>query len=202
MSFFPPDPVMPEYEEGHSARMPWWGPPDDEVPVMFAAPHVLAATEHVSMALVGVHVYREGLDFRVERRLRRAGLPAAEWQNLSSRFMENWHGESGEDAMAARLRFGLVLGDGERVFGDPLFFPGGDPMTPPEGHRLARNGGGGGGDGQTYSSNDGLWLWPAPPEGPIELVAQWPGFGLGEAHVTLDAAPLLALMPQVERFWD
>ncbi|WP_194421464.1 hypothetical protein [Microbacterium abyssi] len=202
MTFFPPDPEIPEPEERESNQPRWWSAPEDELPSLFPASEILATTDHVAIALMGAAVYSDGVEFRIERRLRRNGLPAREWNELCGTFMEHqpWGGPSDP---GGRLRFGLVLGDGERVLADhSRFFGDGDPMVAPTHHTLNRRGGGGGGDGNSYSGSDGLWLWPAPPPGPIELVVQWPSFGIDERHVILDGNGMLELMPHARRFWS
>lgn len=201
MTFFPSDPEMPEPEETESRQLPWWSAPEDEMPAMFPVSAVLASTDHVAIALIGAAVYRDGVEFRVERRLRRNGLPMREWNELCATFMEHalWGGRSAQEG---RLRFGLVLGDGERVLADtPPSVGGSDPTVEPQGHSLSRRGGGGGGGGSFYSGSDGLWLWPAPPAGPIELVMQWPALGIGEQRVTLDATEMLVLASRAQPFW-
>jgi hypothetical protein len=201
MSFFPPDPEMPEPEEGDWTPPPWAGPPEDELPAVVPVSEILATTEHVAIALIGVHVHREGIELRLERRLRRNGLSTREWHELCAVFMEHWPTAGMQDPQD-RLRFGVVLGDGERVLADEWPHPGmGDPSEDPSRHRLTRRGGGGGGSGSTYSSTDGLWLWPAPPAGAIELVMQWPALGIDERRTILDANAMLELVPSAKPFW-
>lgn len=200
MTFFPPDPEVPELDEPEHSMPAWWGPPGDELPVLLPVGEILAATEHVSIALIGALVHREGVELRVERRLRRHGLPLRAWNDLVGRFTE--HGMFGppEDP-AARLRFGLVLGDGEQVLDGSPFVPGADPSTPPERHSLTRNGGGGGGGGSSYSGSDALWLWPLPPEGPVELVMQWPALGIDETRAVLDGSSIRELAQRAAPLW-
>lgn len=190
MSSFFTDPEHPEPDEPTQPDRPaWWGPPDDELPALVPAIEVLATTPHLSIALAGAAVYREGLELRIERRLRRGELPATDWHRLVAAFMEQGMLPTPEEP-AARLRFGLVLGDGTRVLDDQLFRPGGDPMERPEGHTLMRTGGGGGGGDRSYSGSETLWLWPLPPEGPLELVMQWPALGVAETRAVLDGTEI------------
>lgn len=201
MSFFPPDPDLPEPEDSDWSQPPWAAPPEDELPAVLPASEILATTDHVAIALIGVHVHRDGIELRLERRLRRNGLPIREWHELCATFMEHWPMGGLQDPQG-RLRFGLVLGDGERVVADD--WPHQGIGGPPEGstrHRLTRRGGGGGGSGSTYSATDGLWLWPAPPGGVIELVMQWPTLGIDERRTILDATAMLELAPRATPFW-
>lgn len=103
--------------------------------------------------------------------------------------------------LAERLRFGAVLANGETAFADAFPFYGGDPMAEPEGHSLSRRQQGGGGGGNTYASADHLWLWPLPPSGPIELVMQWPAFGIGETRSIIDGRMLPELAADARPYW-
>ena len=201
MSFFPPDPEFPEPEEAESSQPPWWAAPEDELPALFPVSELIAVTDYVAIALVGAFVYRDGIELRIERRLRRTGLPLGEWNELCATFMEHWP-MGGRSDQQGRLRFGLILGDGERVVLDSPFFGGVDPSVKPEGHTLARRQGGGGGGGSTYSATDSLWVWPMPPEGSMELVMQWPALDVGERRVHLDATQMRRLALQAKPLWD
>ncbi len=200
MAFFPPDPEVPETDEPEHSMPRWWGPPDDELPVLLPVGEILAATEHVSIALIGAFVHREGVELRIERRLRRRDLPLRAWNDLAGRFAEHGMFGTPEDP-TTRLRFGVVLGDGEQVLDGSPFVPGADPSTPPDGHSLMRTGGGGGGGGRSYSGSDGLWLWPLPPDGPMELVMQWPALGIDETRAVLDGSSIRELAQRAAPLW-
>lgn len=202
MSFFPPDPEMPELDETAPERQPSWQAADDELPVLLPISETLAANDHLALGLFGVAVYSDGVEFRLEGRLRRNEIPAQEWNELVTDFVG--HGSMGAPTNpAGRLRFGLVLGDGEKVLAEGFpFFGGDDPASAPEGHTLTRNNSGAGGGSHGYSSSDRLWLYPLPPEGPIEFVLQWPALGVEERRVVLDGSAMRALAARVERFWD
>ncbi|HWV50434.1 MAG TPA: hypothetical protein VN035_13345 [Microbacterium sp.] len=203
MSFFPPDPEIPEPDDDMESNSPrWWAPPEDEVPALAPVSEILAITDHVAIALIGAAVFRDGVEFRVERRLRRHGLASAEWNELCATFMEHhpWGGPSGAQG---RLRFGLVLGDGQKVLldGGGRFTGDFDPTAEPRSHVLSRHGGSGGGSNGYFSGSDSLWLWPLPPSGPIEFVLQWPALGIGEARTILDGSELAACAPRATSLW-
>ncbi|MFD5225288.1 hypothetical protein ACFWHT_06660 [Microbacterium sp. NPDC058342] len=200
MTFFPPDPEIPEPEEVESPQPGWWQAPEDELPVLLPVSEILAATDHVAIALIGVAVHREGVELRVERRLRRNGLPLAEWNELCGVFMEHMS-FGGPVDRAGRLRFGVVLSDGEKVIEASPFFSGGDPMAEPEGHTLSRREQGGGGGGSAYGSADHLWLWPLPSAGQVELVMQWPALGIEETRTALDFSTVPELAASARPFW-
>lgn len=201
-SFFSAEPEHPEADEPTQPDTPpWWGPPDDELPAIVPATEVLATTPHLRIALAGAFVHREGVELRIERRLRRGELPAADWHRLVAAFME--HGPMpGPEDPAARLRFGLVLGDGTRVLDDQLFRPRSDPMERPAGHTLMRTGGGAGGGDRSFSGSETLWLWPLPPEGPLELVMQWPALGVDETRAVLDGTAIRRRADDAVALWS
>lgn len=201
MTFFPADSESSESPEpGVPERPRWWGPPDDELPALLPAREVLGTTEHAAVALIGAFVHSDGVGLLLERRLRRGDLPRRKWQRLLTDFAE--HGMFGEpEDPATRLRFGVVLGDGEQVLDSRSFDAEVDPIATPDRHLLTRTGGNGGGGDHAYSSSETLWLWPLPPPGPIELVMQWPALGMGEARAVLDGGRIRELAQQVVPLW-
>lgn len=191
MAFFPPDPPFPEYEEPE--RDPRWSPPDDEVAVAVGEPCVLARTEQLALVFRGADVYRDGVELRVDRVLRREETALEEWTTMTSLFME--HGVGG---VGGRLRFGVVLPDGTAVLeGRPWDGADGGSTGP----TLTRRGGGGGGGGRTYAGHDGLWLHPLPQDGPLELVFQWPDLGIAETHVVIELPGLTEAAERVIPVW-
>lgn len=201
MSFFPPDPEMPEPEETEPERQPWWQAAEDELPVLLPVSETLAVNEHLALGLFGVAVYSDGVEFRLEGRLRRNGMPVREWNEACADFVG--HNPLGGPAHpSGRLRYGLVLGDGEKVLAESFPFGGDGASADQKAHSLSRNSGGGSGGSHTYSSTDRLWLWPLPPEGPIEFVMQWPALGVEERSVVLDGSAMRDLAARVQRFWN
>lgn len=201
MNFFPPDPEMPEPDESEQERQPSWQAADDELPVLLPVAETLAVTDHLALGLLGVAVYSDGVEFRLEGRLRRQGIPPRDWSELCAEFVG--HGPLGTAPQpAGRLRFGLVLGDGEKVLSEGFpFFRSADPSAERGVHTLVRNSNGASGGGQTYVSSDRLWLHPLPPDGPIEFVLQWPALGVDERRVVLDGSAMRSSASRVQRFW-
>lgn len=190
---------MPEQDDIEPPQPRWWQAPENELPILVAAPEILAATEHVAVAVAGVAVYSDGIELRVERRLRRNGVPLKQWNELAGSFME--HMGYGSANPEGRFRVGMVLADGTKVTDTSPFFGGGDPTAEPDGYTLTRREQGGGGGPHAYSSADHLWLWPLPPDGEIEVVAQWPTFGIGETHVSIDVGAVSDLSTRARPFW-
>ncbi|MGO4593604.1 hypothetical protein AB4Z18_07255 [Leifsonia sp. 2TAF2] len=194
MSFFPPDPPEDDTESGEHVAAPWWKPSDDELAAIFPIGETIASNDTVALILSMARVYSNGVEFLIDRRIRRAGRSRQEWQGLQFRMHDHFGGWDPK-----RLRYGVVLGDGQQLIAD--IGPGMFGVTP-EKHSLTRSGGGGGGGEDTYRFDDGMWLWPLPPEGPLEVVVQWPAFDIPESHVVLDSAPLLQLASQARPVWS
>lgn len=196
--FFPADPPAdPEPIPERPERRPSFEPSEDELPVPFALAEVLARGEDVVLVLTGARVFSDGVEFLVERYLRRGEQDERTWQARHQQFAEHWSRGALEPD---RLRWGLGLGDGERVFAEDRF---GMPAEAEEGgYTLRLNGGGGGGGSRSYTSHHQLWLHPLPPEGPLEFVVQWPAFGIPESRVLLDGGRLRALAAEVRPLWD
>lgn len=203
MAFFPPDPEIPDpdHDENEYVQPPWVAAPEDELPALHPAAAILARTEYTAIALIGIAVYREGVEFQISRRLRRNGLPSDAWHDMTAAFMGQHHPWGRAADTAEHLRFGVLLGDGQQLVADgfPFERPGEEP---PRGHRLSRSSGGSGGGGRSFSGTDRLWLWPAPPPGPLELVMQWPALGIEESRTTLDTDEMIALASRAHPFWS
>lgn len=195
MSFFPPDPTddEPQPEPEHNPR---WKPSDDELPRLFPVSEVLALTDNVAIVVMGARVYSDGIEILIERRLRRGDRSKQEWQ-LVQWGSHGLHGLPSPD----RLRYGVALSDGQHVLVDNFAGFAGDDRHDESRHTLFPTNGSGSGTGDHHSYEDGLWLWPLPPLGTIEIVAQWPEQGVLESRVVLDTAPLLELAGSVRSLW-
>ncbi|MGC0370329.1 hypothetical protein RKD05_002581 [Microbacterium sp. SLBN-111] len=198
-SFFPPDrPANDEpMDDRVPERVPAFEPPSDELAVPIATSTILGRGDDVVIVLAGARVHSDGVEFLVDRYLRRGGRDARQWHLIQMDFAGHW-GMSlpGPD----RLRFGLALGNGERLFIDDRFA--GSESDEPGGHTLRMTGHGGSGGEDRYTLHDGLWLWPLPPDGPLELVVQWPAFGIPETRAVLDGTELRSLAGGVRPIWE
>lgn len=198
MDFFPddsPDDDQNQFDQVDE-RTPSFEPPRDELPALFAVSEVIGRGDDVVVALTGVRVYSDGVELLVDRHLRRSTRDPREWQLAQMDFSGHWGpAMNGSD----RLRWGLVLGDGRRLFTDGRFgMPGTETL---EGHTVRMTGGGGSGGAESSTMHDGLWLWPLPPEGPLELVLQWLAFGIEESRVIVDGGQLRAMAASVTPLW-
>lgn len=200
VTFFPPDPApdRPEIDDEPPVRMPWWNAPSDEIPALVPVTRVLAVTPHVAISLIGVHVYGDGLELQVYRRLRRGDLGRDEWSDLTGKFTEHW---PGGQAGSGRLRYGAELASGDHVIaGQPGFDidMSGSPARRPS---LAQGGGNGNGDGHTYAMSDLLWLWPLPPDGALDIVVQWTALGIAETRTALEPTRYSELAARSTKLW-
>ena len=193
MNFFPPDPPEDETEGPDHVQAPWWKPSDGELGAVFPIGETIALTDNVALILTAARVYGNGVEFLVDRRIRRRSTSRREWHELQSR-MHDHFGRFDPD----RLRYGVVLGDGQQLI---LDLPTGPYGATPEKHGLVQSRGGGSGSEDFYTYEDGMWLFPLPPEGPLEIVAQWPAFDVPESHVVLDSAPLRELAAKARPVW-
>jgi hypothetical protein len=194
VSFFPADPPEDEIDDAGHQPAPWWKPSDDELAAIFPINERIAINDSVALILTMAKVYSNGVEFVVERRIRRGNASRSEWREMQS----SVHGHFVRFD-PDRLRYGVVLGDGQQLILDQ---PPGMYGVAPEKHGLSQTGGGGGGGEDSYRFDDGMWLWPLPPAGPVEIVAQWPAFGIPESHVVLNSASLIELASQARSVWD
>ena len=193
-SFFPPPGPEPDPPE-QPAVPPWFQPPQDEFPARVLVREFLAQTPGTALIVSHVDVYSVGIRIKVDWELRRVGDEISDWQSIGIPAFAR----PGTDAGSV-LRFGLALPNGtvvttvdrgiRRSFTDE-----------PQGWSLLDQMNGSGGDDRRYSGASGLWLWPLPPPGPIELVAEWGARGVTESRLILDGAALLARVGDVRPLW-
>jgi hypothetical protein len=193
VSFFPTDPPEDETEGADHVVEPWWKPSDEERPAIFPIGETIAINDNVALILTMARVYTNGVEFVIDRRIRRGSASRQEWREMQSAIHNHFAYFDPE-----RVRYGVVLGDGQQLIAD--LGPGMYGSTPDK-HSLTPSGGGGGGGEDTYRFDDGMWLWPLPPEGPLEVVVQWLAFDVAESHVVLDSAPLIALASRARPAW-
>ncbi|BDZ48272.1 hypothetical protein GCM10025867_05130 [Frondihabitans sucicola] len=198
MTFFEPDPAIPDVEADEPERDPRSEPAFDELAAIAPINALLAANEHVAIALAAVRVFSDGVEFSLERRMRRHGMSRADFRRLT----EERRIMSDDEARASRLRYGVLLADGQRLTGNrPRFQEVEDAALSTDQHSLVTIGGSDGGSDSRYAHRDGLWLHPLPPAGPIELVTQWPFAGIEESRVQIDADLILTVVPHVRHLW-
>jgi hypothetical protein len=96
------------------------------------------------------------------------------------------------------FRFGVEFSDGSKATtlgGHPFEFEGDQP--PPGPVLMERGGSGGGGDWE-----QGYWVWPLPPEGPLAFVCEWPAKGIPLTRHEIDAKVVRDSAAEVEVLWE
>ncbi len=156
-------------------------PPENELPVSLPQNLLVARTDDVAVALLGLQVSSTGVAFELTVRVR----PSAR-ADLGHRLQELvWHRGRG----TAPFLVGVELADGRRGSTVPgrssedVFF---------------HSRGGSGGDS---SIEQRWWLSPLPPEGPLTVVVRCPELGIGETSVELDGTAIRRAAEQVVELW-
>jgi hypothetical protein len=159
-------------------------PPDNEMPVAVPLNVLLARTDALAIAVLGASVYSTGIAFDLVVRLRSSrdeaefGLDGLIWR----------HGPRARDE---GLLFGVEFADGQRATnlhqGPPA---GAGPLLS-----------GRGGSGGQRSIEQGWWLTPVPPVGPLRFVVRCPALGVEETVTEVDVTPLNRASRDVVELW-
>lgn len=196
-SFFPPPSPEPEPEPPAQVSPPWLQPPADEYPARLLVREFLAQTDGTALAVSHVDVYSTGLLIKIDWELRRLDESRADWQLATG--MGGFGLDSGDSE--SERRFGLAFADGSVVTTVDRRRTRVRFDEEPTGWSLMDHGGGGGGGDRRYSSSSRLWLWPLPPAGPIELVAEWKARGINEVRMVVDGSALRDMVTNVRSLW-
>jgi hypothetical protein len=140
---------------------------------------LLAQTEAVAVAVIGVWAFTAGFEFWVSAQFHHAQPPA--------------HGDMSPQESA---HIGLQFADGRKaanVTSGPE--PAGETGAP--GLVLSTLGLGGGLRHRNWS----YCVWPLPPPGPVTFVCAWAAAGIPEAHASLGAQPILDAAGRSVRLW-
>jgi hypothetical protein len=158
-------------------------------------PRIIARTDRVVLTTSIIEVFSAGARIPVETVVRRRDESQYDWQlRMMGRYPDGSPGADG-------LRLGVELSDGSRLGSDLDPFPMRPHLEDPETAVLMNHGGGGGGDDHRWNLTHQLWLWPLPPPGTLDLVAEWRALGVPESRVTLDASAIRAATGDVQRLW-
>ena len=184
MSFFPP---LPEPEPRHEPPRQYpvfpGQPPENWLPGLVPWCVVLARTDDTVVALTQAAAYPQGVALTVTM-LQRPGTEA--------RGHPHWQMEG----TATMLRVGALFADGRRALVDDTFVPPGVEVDGSTAHLTPQEGNGGG-----LTSRQSYWLWPLPPAGPLGVYCEWPGRGIPETKVELDAGDLVAAAARAVELW-
>jgi hypothetical protein len=163
---------------------------------------VLAKTDSVAIAVLGVAAFRKGIDFRLSVRRRPRQRDAEDEEDIDPFF--EWHPlrrqvRPGQDLPPELLRFGVQFSDGRKATTVGLFETEGlvrPPEAPPS--PVLMQGGGHGGGGEWESD---FWLWPLPPPGPFAFVVEWPREQIALTRQEVDADIFVDASSRSEVLW-
>jgi hypothetical protein len=93
------------------------------------------------------------------------------------------------------FRFGLQFSDGARV--TTLSWEPPPPNLTPEGPVMWPASGRGGG----RCWDQGYWVWPLPPDGPLAFVCEWPAYGVALSKIEIDGGQILEAAARAEILW-
>jgi hypothetical protein len=173
--------------------------PDNELPGVTPVGLVLGRTEELAVGITAVEAYTGGFSFKLAVRLRTERVGG-----LGHRLYELIAGHSHPDAEPPaadeRLLLGLEYADGRVATNiNPMPWPA-DPRAgelAEDEVMLAQSEGGGGG----RSFDQGYWVTPLPPPGPLAFVCAWPVLGIAESRTTVDAALIIEAAARAQVLW-
>jgi hypothetical protein len=184
--FFEAPPPQPEALVEEAEGPAWFTSPRGVLPCSIPLNEIIARNDKVVIAVSGAVAYGSGFELSVVVFLGRD--PSLRLSDPFNNRPEDSHG--GGDLAPEMLRFGLEYGDGRKSANTnarPQYDDGeADPGHPT---LVARGGRGGGRQWQ-----QDFWCWPLPPEGPLQLVCEWPSMEIPltrreiEARLILDGA--------------
>lgn len=194
MSFFePPSPQAPRQPD--QPQPAWIGPAENVLAASVGIEVVLARTGDVGIGVSGFVAEPNGVSFLLDFRRRFGAFPDIEW-------WQPWLPDPPTGPRdASEFRFGVQLADGRKVttlhaFGDP---EAADPTCASPPPRLVPRGGSG---GAQHSFQQGYWLWPLPPPGPLAFVCEWQAVGIPLTRVEVDATPVIAGAARATLLWE
>jgi hypothetical protein len=137
---------------------------------------VLAQSEQAAVYIGRCAAYPTGLEFELHV------IASARAGDLDPSLNGIYHHPGRGSTYDEMLRFGVAFADGRKASNLEGFTPCGEQ---PEGPVLWGMGGGGGGG----RWQQGFWMWPLPPRGPLTFVCEWPAAQIAQARVEIDSAP-------------
>lgn len=153
------------------------GPPHGVLPGVAPIELVIASNARAAVYVGRCSAYATG--FELEVRV----LVAAE-ADLDPSLNGPHHYPGSGSNYDEMLKFGLEFSDGRKVTNVGWHLAGaGEPEEP-----VLWSMGGGGGGGRW---EQGFWVWPLPPAGPLAFVCEWPAAGIALSRAETDAEQLL-----------
>jgi hypothetical protein len=159
--------------------------PENEIPVAVPLNTVLARTDDIALALLGLQVYSTGLSVDLALRAR---VPPTGPQRDLGQFL------FGPPHRTAGLLVGLEFADGRRITNTGPPFAG---ATDEDGFVFHP----GGGSGGTLAADQSWWLSPLPPAGPLRIVVRCEPLGIAETSTVIDGTAIVQAAARVVELW-
>ncbi|UKD58377.1 hypothetical protein L3Q65_17135 [Amycolatopsis sp. FU40] len=177
----------------------WQGPPREVLGQIVPIQQFVARTDRVAAALHYAVVFPEGCLLALHLAIRRGSLDDPAWESVAG---NDFDYVSGPQPGAGGLKVGVRFPGGSRATTVEHAFPGwAHPTDRPEGPMLVEAGGDAASSDQYYDRHQRLWLWPLPPPGPFEFVAEWPDLGIDLTYVTLDGNAVVRAAEHAVPLW-
>jgi len=186
MSFFEPLPPPPEPSERRWSPPAWDRPSDGTLPATLAVNEVLGREEDAVWSIPSLDVFPNG--FRINVVLL---LNPHKQQEIQARIHRGPMG-----MMRVGVRFADGRSGGHDLNRGPHGVPKDDEGFPTE--PFVGYGGGGGGSGGWHFS---AWVYPLPPDGPLEIFVAPPAPASGEFSAVLDGAAVRAAATRATVIW-
>ncbi len=191
MPFFEPLPPEPPEPSHHWAPPAWDRAADGVLPATLAVDAVVHRSEQAVIAVDTLKVYPNGFVIDVVILLD----PRTAHERLG--MMGLRPGARRMPRLGVRFSDGRSAGQGDVGFGGRMNTPK-DEDGFPTGIWMQHSGGGGGGGGWRF----GAWVYPLPPEGPVEIFVGLPALGLDEASVTVEGAAIREAANRAVVVWE
>jgi hypothetical protein len=201
--FFEPLPAEPAAVRPADYTAPvWQEPPLGRFCGVIPMQEVIARSANARVVLIELRAFSEGCLLDVNAVARRGDLTDEEWMGGRGLQLVFHHPQPGEPLPPELLRFGVQFADGRRTttvrrmpgYGEQ------QDLEPPVLHTAG---------GRASTDPDGaldvmhpLWLWPAPPAEPFDLVVEWPAVGIELTRYQLDGRRIAEAAQQSRSYWD
>jgi hypothetical protein len=171
-------------------------PPDNEFPASVGLAVLLGRTGDTAVGITQVEAFSTGFRFTLTVRLRQAPPDLAPGGLL---MLVSSHVHPGiEIPLEDRLLLGIEYADGQRASTlQHMGMPGAGAAADDARLVLVQQGGSSGGE----VVDQGYWVAPLPPEGPVALVLAWPAFGMPESRTVVDGATIRTAAARSHVLW-
>lgn len=167
----------------------WHGePPDNEMPGSVALDVVLASTADLAVYVSAMSVFRQGLEFTTEVRVR----PGLAEGDGAERLSTDLHGHRFSGNL---LLLGVEFADGRRCAN--IWRSRMDPATHDRQPHLWSGGGSGGG----RSASKSWFLIPLPPPDGFRIICAWPAWDVPETITEVAGGPIHQAAQRARELW-